>query len=95
LPPLPEAMPAWIKVNSLLLALNSESDDVEERGMSGYDVKLSGQAPYLSWAKIKGTYYHWDATTGPNIKGNILGIDIELTPSVSFEFGQENNNTMG
>jgi hypothetical protein len=24
-PPLPEAMPAWIKVNSLLLALNSES----------------------------------------------------------------------
>jgi hypothetical protein len=32
--------------------------------------------------------------TGPNIKGNILGVDIELTPSVSFEFGQENNNTM-
>jgi hypothetical protein len=30
----------------------------------------------------------------PDIKGNILGVDIELTPSVSFEFGQENNNTM-
>jgi hypothetical protein len=29
-----------------------------------------------------------------NIKGNILGVDIELTPSVSFEFGQENNNTI-
>ncbi len=69
-------------------------NSVKERGMSGYDVKLSGQAPYLPWAKIKGTYYHWDTTTGPNIKGNILGIDIELTPSVSFEFGQENNNTI-
>ncbi|CAC9602887.1 hypothetical protein [uncultured Gammaproteobacteria bacterium] len=69
-------------------------NSVKERGMSGYDVKLSGQAPYLPWAKIKGTYYHWDTTAGPNIKGNILGIDIELTPSVSFEFGQENNNTM-
>jgi hypothetical protein len=23
-----------------------------------------------------------------------LGVDIELTPSVSFEFGQENNNTI-
>jgi hypothetical protein len=23
-----------------------------------------------------------------------LGVAIELTPSVSFEFGQENNNTM-
>jgi hypothetical protein len=31
------------------------------------------QAPYLPWAKIKGTYYHWDTTAGPNIKGNILG----------------------
>ena len=66
----------------------------EERGRSGYDVKLSGQAPYLPWAKIKGTYYYWDAKTGPDIKGNILGVDIEITPSVSFELGQENNNTM-
>ncbi|CAC9654952.1 hypothetical protein [uncultured Gammaproteobacteria bacterium] len=69
-------------------------NSVEERGMSGYDVKLSGQAPYLPWAKIKGTYYYWDAKAGPDIKGNILGVDIEITPSVSFEFGQENNNTM-
>jgi hypothetical protein len=23
-----------------------------------------------------------------------LGVAVELTPSVSFEFGQENNNTM-
>jgi hypothetical protein len=43
---------------------------------------------------LKGTYYYWDAKLGPDIKGNILGVDIELTPSVSFEFGQENNNTM-
>jgi hypothetical protein len=43
--------------------------------------------PYLPWAKIKGTYYYWDAKTGPNIRGNILGVAIELTPSVSFEFG--------
>jgi hypothetical protein len=44
----------------------------QERAMSGYDVKLSGQAPYLPWAKIKGTYYYWDAKLGPDIKGNIL-----------------------
>jgi len=67
---------------------------VEEEALAGYDVKLSGQAPYLPWAKIKGTYYHWDAKAGANIKGNILGVEIELTPSVSFELGQENNNTM-
>ena len=66
----------------------------QKRALSGYDVKLSGQVPYLPWAKIKGTYYYWDAKTGSNIRGNILGVDIELTPSVSFEFGQENNNTI-
>ncbi|WP_342589271.1 inverse autotransporter beta domain-containing protein [thiotrophic endosymbiont of Bathymodiolus puteoserpentis (Logatchev)] len=69
-------------------------NSIKERGRSGYDVKLSGQAPYLPWAKIKGTYYYWDTKTGPDIKGNILGVDIEITPSVSFELGQENNNTM-
>jgi hypothetical protein len=36
--------------------------------------KLNGQAPYLPWAKIKGTYYYWDTKAGPDIKGNILGI---------------------
>jgi hypothetical protein len=36
---------------------------------SGYDVKLNGQAPYLPWAKIKGTYYYWDTKAGPDIKG--------------------------
>jgi hypothetical protein len=35
-----------------------------------------------------------DGDGGTNIRGNILGVAIELTPSVSFEFGQENNNTM-
>ncbi len=69
-------------------------NSVKERGRSGYDVKTNGQAPYLPWAKIKGTYYYWDTKAGPDIKGNILGVDIEITPSVSFELGQENNNTM-
>ena len=65
----------------------------DEEALAGHDVKLSGQVPYLPWAKIKGTYYHWDAKAGANIKGNILGVEVELTPSVSFEVGQENNNT--
>jgi hypothetical protein len=32
--------------------------------------------------------------TNTHLTSNILGVDIELTPSVSFEFGQENNNTI-
>jgi hypothetical protein len=44
---------------------------------------------YYALPKQAGTYYHWDTTTGSNIKGNVLGVDIELTPSVSFELGQD------
>jgi hypothetical protein len=60
--------------------------------LAGYDVKLSGQAPYLPWAKIKGTYYYWDAKAGANIKGNIFGIEIGVSPSTRFEFGTENSS---
>ncbi|MBA5248247.1 MAG: hypothetical protein FE834_01735, partial [Gammaproteobacteria bacterium] len=65
-----------------------------EEALSGYDIKFAGQAPYLPWAKLKGTYYYWDNKVSSNIKGNVLGIEIELMPSVSFEFGQENPNDM-
>jgi hypothetical protein len=61
--------------------------------MSGYDVKLSGQAPYLPWAKIKGTYYHWDTTTGPNIKGTFSGsLEYPFISYVMFFFPQTHNN---
>ena len=63
-----------------------------EKVLAGYDVKLSGQAPYLPWAKIKGTYYYWDAKAGANIKGNIFGIEIGVSPSTRFEFGTENSS---
>jgi hypothetical protein len=65
--------------------------DTTEQALAGYDIKLTGQAPYLPWATIKGSHYFWDskAKANDNIKGNILGIEVELTPSISFEFGQE------
>ncbi len=64
-----------------------------EEALSGYDIQLTGQAPYLPWATIKGTHYFWDAKVVDNIKGNVLGIEVKLTPSISFEFGQEDNTT--
>ncbi|MDC0904152.1 inverse autotransporter beta domain-containing protein [Candidatus Thioglobus sp.] len=65
-----------------------------EEALGGHDIKLTGQAPYAPWATIKGTHYFWDETTGDNITGNILGIQIEVSPSVSFELGSENSSVM-
>ena len=67
--------------------------DSTEEVLAGHDIKLSGQAPYLPWAKIKGTHYYWDAKVGDNIKGTILGVEIELNPSTTLEIGTENSNT--
>jgi hypothetical protein len=70
--------PTFPFLSIIILLLRSTQASAPKSAMSGYDVKLSGQAPYLPWAKIKGTYYYWDAKLGPDIKGNILGVDIEV-----------------
>ena len=67
--------------------------DYTEEVLAGYDIKLTGQVPYLPWAKIKATRYYWDGKQGPNIKGTILGMGIELTPSINVELGTEKSNT--
>ncbi len=74
----------------------SDNNTTSGTARSGYDIRLTGQAPYLPWAKIKATHYYWDKTDAVNsrdIKGNVLGIEVKLTPSISFEFGQQNSNT--
>ncbi|VVH66920.1 hypothetical protein BSPLISOX_1741, partial [uncultured Gammaproteobacteria bacterium] len=67
--------------------------DYTEEALAGYDLKLIGQVPYLPWAKIKGTRYHWDGKQGPDVKGTIFGVAVELTSSIGVEFGTEKSNT--
>ncbi|MBT5630462.1 MAG: hypothetical protein HOJ17_09305, partial [Oceanospirillaceae bacterium] len=67
--------------------------DYTEEPLAGHDFRLTGQVPYLPWAKIKGTQYYWDAITGDNIKGTSLGIEANINAATSFEFGTENSNT--
>jgi len=68
--------------------------DYTEEPLAGHDINLTGQMPYAPWATIKGTHYYWDQIVGDNINGNILGVEIQLSPSTSFEFGQEESKTM-
>lgn len=65
-----------------------------EEALAGYDAQLTGQVPWVPWVTIKGGHYFWDFEVGDNIKGNIIGIEVELMPSISFEFGQEYSNDM-
>jgi hypothetical protein len=67
--------------------------DYTEEPLAGYDIRLTGQVPYLPWAKIKATQYYWDATTGDNIKGTSLGIEANINAATTFEIGTQNSNT--
>lgn len=67
-------------------------DDRVERVSSGYDLNFSGQMPYTPWAKVKGSYYFWDQVTADDIKGNTLGLELQLSAATSLELGQEDND---
>jgi len=69
--------------------------DYTEEPLAGHDIKLTGQVPYLPWARIKGTQYYWDAITGDDIKGTRLGIEVDVNASTTLEVGTENANTAG
>jgi uncharacterized protein (TIGR02145 family) len=71
-------------------------DGSTEEALSGFDVKLSGQMPYVPWAKVKASGYIWDKTDSKDsedISGIVLGVEAQLNPSLSVEVGIEDSST--
>ena len=55
--------------------------DFKERALDGNDMSVSGQIPYLPWAKINLTHYEWKkVNNSKNSKGDKLSFDLLLTP---------------
>ena len=68
--------------------------DYTEESLAGHDIKFSGQAPYLPWAKVKATRYIWEGVADADIKGTTLGVEVQVSDSVRMELGSEDNNTI-
>jgi len=67
--------------------------DFKERALDGNDMSISGQIPYLPWAKINLTHYEWKkVNNSKNSKGDKLSFDLLLTPNVVMELGVDDNN---
>ena len=67
--------------------------DFKERALDGNDMSISGQIPYLPWAKINLTHYEWKkVNNSKNSKGDKLSLDLLLTPNVVLELGVDDNN---
>ncbi|KAA0445375.1 MAG: hypothetical protein FXV79_06050, partial [Candidatus Thioglobus sp.] len=68
--------------------VNGKSEEVQ----NGYDIRLTGQVPYLPWAKIRATQYYWKGKQGANINGNVLGFETQISDSTRLEVGSSKNN---
>lgn len=67
----------------------------QEKPLSGYDVDLAAQIPYMPWAKAHVTHYKWNKErAATDLSGNKLSLDAELTSNVTFELGRnfDSNN---
>ncbi len=64
-----------------------------EEILTGYNINLATRVPYLPWATIKATQYYWDGINGSSdIKGTVLGVEIQLSSSITLEIGTDKSN---
>jgi len=68
--------------------------DFNERVLSGYDLNILGQVPYLAWANVKLNSYEWDAIkNSKNSKGIKYGGEFYITNSFTLETGIDDDET--
>ena len=65
----------------------------DEEIMSGQDLRLSGQMPYMPWAKLKYNKYSWDSDSGEGESGNQLGVNVKLSQNTDLEVSKNFNKT--
>ena len=67
---------------------------VQEEVLDGWDVNVKGQVPYFPWAKVTSNYYKWDKSSGSDIKGGKVGIELQLNSAMTLKVGIQNDNEM-
>ena len=61
-------------------------DGTEEQVLSGYEINLASQVPYMPWSKINWQNYYWDnEKASVDTKGNKLSWEMLLSPTVQFD----------
>ena len=58
---------------------NSFGNEVGEKVLDGYDLRLASQIPYLHWANAFVNSYHWDGVDREDVEGIMLGADMFLS----------------
>lgn len=69
---------------------------VTERTLSGYDLIVVGQVPFIPWAHINFTNYKWDKIkNSKDSSGNRVSGEFYLNQNIMFAAGIDDNNISG
>ena len=58
----------------------------EEQVLTGHEINLASQIPYMPWSKINWQNYKWkNEKQSENTRGNKLSLEMLLSPSLQFD----------
>jgi len=84
-----------LTANSYHKLTNMEAiDGTEEQVLSGYEINLSSQVPYMPWATLNWQNYGWEnEKASADTEGNKLSFEAMLSPTIQFDFTGDFSDT--
>ena len=71
-------------------------DGTEEQVLSGYEINLSSQIPYMPWATLNWQNYGWEnEKASADTEGNKLSFEALLSPTIRFDATGDYSDTSG
>ena len=69
---------------------------VKEKVLDGYELNLSSQLPYMPWTRINIQNYDFEKDkASENTDGNLVSLEMNLSPSIQFEASRNFIDTSG
>ena len=69
---------------------------VNEEVLSGYQLNLTTQMPYMPWSTLNIQNYSFESIKATNdTEGNKISLEINLTPTLQFDISQDFSDTTG
>jgi len=71
-------------------------DGVNEEVLSGYQLNLTTQMPYMPWSTLNIQNYYFENIKASNdTEGNKISLEMNLTPTLQFDISQDFSDTTG
>ena len=71
-------------------------DGTKEKVLDGYELNLSSQLPYMPWTRLNVQNYDFEKDkASDNTGGNLVSLEMNLSPSIQFEASRNFIDTNG